>query len=183
MPRCLADLTTVDGKPNTRGESKMPVEEEVGTLLKHQRKTIAVAEACTAGMVGFLLTSIPGSSSYFYGGVLCYARAVKVNVLGVHSETLATYGSVHRVTALEMALRVRELCESEIGIATTGVAGPGGGTSERPVGLFYVAISTRDGYEECWEERYDYGSRNTNREATAHLSLKLLKNYLQSCTP
>ena len=109
----------------------MSVEKDVGTLLKHQRKTIAVAEACTAGMVGFLLTSIPGSSSYFYGGVLCYARAVKVNVLGVHSETLATYGSVHRVTALEMALRVRELCESEIGIATTGVAGPGGGTSER----------------------------------------------------
>jgi PncC family amidohydrolase len=161
----------------------MPVEEDVGTLLKHQRKTIAVAEACTAGMVGFLLTSIPGSSSYFHGGVLCYARSVKVNVLGVHAETLAAHGSVHRLTALEMALRVRELCEAEIGIATTGVAGPGGGTSERPVGLFYVAISTREGHEECWEQLFDYGSRNANREATARLSLELLKNYLQGCPP
>ena len=155
-----------------------PLEDEVGSLLKARGLTIAVAEACTAGLVGHLLTSVSGSSAYFYGGVLAYARSVKRDLLGVPQEVLETHGSVHPVTASTMAKRVRELCDSDIGVSTTGIAGPSGGTPQRPVGLFYVAISARDGYERCDELRFTHNDRNANRKAAAGAALELVREYV-----
>ena len=156
----------------------MSPEEEVASLLKARGLTIAVAEACTAGRVGHLLTSVTGSSDYFYGGVLAYARSVKRDVLGVPQELLETYGSVHQVTALAMAQRIREMCNTDIGISTTGVAGPTGRTPQRPVGLFYVALSARDGYNLYREHLFTHNDRNANREATTYAALELVKEYM-----
>jgi len=156
------------------------LEEEVASLLKARRLTIAVAEAGTEGLLAYLLTSIPGSSAYFTGGVLPYARSLKRNMLGVSEATLAAHGSVHETTATEMALRVRDLCGTDIGVSTTGVAGPGGGTPQRPVGLFYIAVSCRDGYQRCREYRFPSEERTANREAAARAALALLKDYLVS---
>lgn len=156
----------------------MALEEEVAALLKAKGLTIAVAESCTAGRVGHLLTSISGSSAYFYGGVLAYANRVKQEVLGVPAEVLALHGAVHPVTALSMAQRARELCGTDIGVSTTGIAGPSGGTPQRPVGLVYVALSTRNGFSECREHRFPYNDRNANREAAAQAALELIRDYL-----
>ena len=157
----------------------MSIEEDVAELLTARSLTIAVAEACTAGLVGSLLTSVPGSSAYFYGGVLAYARSVKLDVLGVPAELLESHGSVHEATALAMARRVRELCNSDIGVSTTGIAGPTGGSQERPVGLFYVALDARDGFSLCREHRFAHNGRNANREAAAHAAMELVKEYLE----
>ena len=156
----------------------MSLEEEVGALLKARGRTIAVAEACTAGRVGHLLTSVSSSSAYFYGGILAYARSVKREVLGVPQEVLETYGSVHQVTALAMAQRVRELCDTDIGVSTTGVAGPTGGTPQRPVGLFYIALAARDVYSQDREHRFAHSDRNANREASAQAALELVREYV-----
>ena len=137
-----------------------------------------MAEACTAGRVGYLLTSVPGSSAYFLGGVLAYAYSVKRDALGVPLEVLETHGSVHPTTALAMARCARKVCGADIGVSTTGVAGPDGGTPERPVGLFYVALDARDGYTRCVERSFSNGERNANREAAAAEALELVKEYL-----
>jgi len=156
----------------------MSLKEEVAALLKAKDLTIAVAEACTAGNLGYLRTSLPGSSAYFYGGILAYARSVKRDVLGIPQEVLETHGSVPQVSAMEMAHRVRELCNTYIGVSTTGIAGPAGGSPHRPVALFYVALSAHDGYYQCKEHRFTYNDCNANRKATAQAALSLVKHYL-----
>lgn len=156
----------------------MPLELEVAQLLKAKGLTIAVAEAGTEGLLAYRLTSISGSSAYFVGGVLPYARSVKLNLLGMSQAMLEAHGSVHQVTALEMARRVREVCGADVGVATTGIAGPGGGTTQRPVGLFYIAVSCRDGYEQCTEHHFTLVERNANREAATQAGLELMRGYL-----
>ena len=151
--------------------------EEVGQLLREKGLTVAVAEACTAGLVGHLLCSLPGSSSYFFGGVIVYSRASKTKVLGVPEELLHREGSVSRVVALEMARRTMELFDTDIALSTTGVTGPTGGAKEKPVGLFYVGLAASDGYEMCKELRWN-GDRTANKEHTAYAALELLKEYL-----
>ena len=136
-----------------------------------------MAEACTAGRLGHLLTSVPGSSAYFHGGVLAYAQSIESGVLGVAPELLEAEGSVCEVTALAMAHRVRELCSTAIGLSTTGVAGPTGGTATKPVGLFYVGLFT-EGYQACHRNLFTGGDREVNRERAAQEALALLKEYL-----
>lgn len=150
---------------------------EIARLLTLRKLTIAVAEACTAGRLGHLLTSISGSSAYFQGGILSYSESVKRNVLGIDQEILSAEGSVSEVTALAMAQRVRELCGSAIGISTTGVAGPTGGTATKPVGLFYIALSTAE-YQVCQRHMFSNGEREANRERAAQAALTLLHEYL-----
>ena len=150
---------------------------DIAEILTRRGLTIAVAEACTAGRLGHLLTSVSGSSAYFHGGVLAYAQSVKSGVLGVERELLEAEGSVSEVTALAMAQRVRELCNTAIGLSTTGVAGPTGGTATKPVGLFYVGLST-EGYQACRRHLFTGGDREANRERAAQAALALLSEYL-----
>ena len=153
------------------------IEEEVGQLLIDRGLTIAVAEACTAGLIGSMLCSVPGSSRYFYGGVIAYTGGSKVNVLGVSEELWNNEGSVTPTMALEMARRGWQLLNTDVGVSTTGVAGPTGGSSDKPIGLFYIGVSARDGYEATRELRLN-GDRNANREDTARAALELVKSYL-----
>ena len=153
------------------------IEEEVGQLLRDRALTVAVAEACTAGLVGSMLCSVPGSSRYFYGGVIAYTGGSKTRVLGVPEEMLEKESSVSPGVALEMARRTRRLFAADVAVSTTGIAGPTGGSPDKPIGLFYIGISAGDGYEAAREVRWS-GGRNTNRERTAQAALELVKSYL-----
>ena len=153
------------------------VQEEVGQLLRDRGLTIVVAEACTAGLVGSMICSVPGSSRYFYGGIIAYTGGSKTRVLGVPEELLQKESSVSPAVALEMAKRGRQLLDADVGVSTTGVAGPTGGSSDKPIGLFYIGVAARDGYEATKELRWN-GDRNANREHTAWAALELVKSYL-----
>ena len=114
------------------------------TLLINKKLTISCAESCTGGLVAKTITDVGGCSEVFYGGVVSYANEVKENVLKVSHSTLEKHGAVSENTAKEMAKGVRELCKTDIGISTTGIAGPGGGTAEKPVGTVYIGFSYKD---------------------------------------
>ena len=116
-------------------------------MLKERGLTISTAESCTGGLIAKSLTDVPGASSVFWGGVISYDNSVKENVLGVKRETLMTLGAVSYDTACQMAKGVKELLKTDIGISTTGIAGPGGGTPEKPVGTVYVGIAYGDTVE------------------------------------
>ncbi|MBF0457154.1 MAG: CinA family protein [Nitrospirae bacterium] len=140
---------------------------------KAKRLLIAAAESCTGGMIAGFITSVPGSSSVFCGGVVTYSNAIKKLFLGVSPETLAAYGAVSRQTALEMSLGIREAAGSDIGLAVTGIAGPTGGTPEKPVGLVYISLKGPVPIEAVIECRFD-GSRDRIRFETAKKAIALL---------
>ncbi|MCX8093088.1 MAG: competence/damage-inducible protein A [Candidatus Goldbacteria bacterium] len=125
---------------NIFGEDDETLEEKVAILLKDKKLTIATAESCTAGLLSYRLTNIPGSSLYFLGGVNTYSNESKINLLGVKEETIKKYGAVSEECARQMAQKCREKFGSDIAIAISGIAGPDGGTVEKPVGLVYMAI-------------------------------------------
>ena len=133
---------------------------------------VATAESCSGGLVGHLLTEIAGSSAYFQGGLIAYDNAVKRDLLGVAPETLQTVGAVSADCAVEMANGARKLFGTEVAIATTGIAGPGGGSPEKPVGLVYIAIATPSGTR-CERHLFD-GDRTFNKQQTALRALELL---------
>nr|WP_290668515.1 CinA family protein [Ardenticatena sp.] len=114
----------------------------VGHLLRLANATLATAESCTGGLLAHLITEVPGSSDYFLGGVVSYSNAAKMALLGVREATLAEHGAVSEPTAREMAEGVRARFQSTIGVGITGIAGPEGGTPEKPVGLVYIGVST-----------------------------------------
>ena len=153
------------------------IEEEVGRLLRQRGLTISCAESSTGGLISSLLMNVPGCSAYFRGAVIAYDGETKKKVLGVSAETLERYGSVSAETAREMAEGVRRLIGSHIALSETGIAGPTGGSAERPLGLFYIGLSSRDG---TWaEERIFSGSRQENRESTARAALGMAKEFLE----
>ncbi len=117
----------------------------VGALLRARSATLALAESCTGGLIGALLTDTAGSSDYFLGGVISYANAAKQALLGVRAETLETHGAVSEPTAIEMAAGARDRLGADFAISVTGIAGPGGGSPEKPVGLVYVGLAAADG--------------------------------------
>ena len=153
------------------------LEKEVGELLRKHRLTLATAESCTGGLLSHRITNVPGSSDYFIGGVVAYSNQVKKDLLGVRDETLRSAGAVSEETALQMARGVRERLKADIGIGITGIAGPGGGTPAKPVGLVYVAISAPD-YERCerflWHE-----DREGNKRLSSEAALEMLHRYLK----
>ncbi len=153
------------------------LEKEVGELLKKLGLTLAVAESCTGGLLAHRITNVPGSSGYFIGGVVAYSNRVKNALLRVSEETLRTQGAVSEETALQMARGVRELLGTDIGIGITGIAGPGGGTPAKPVGLVYVALSAPD-YEECRQFRWG-GHRIQNKRLSTEAALEMLLHYLR----
>ena len=121
-----------------------PLEVFIGNMLRGKKLTLSVAESCTGGQVAHLITSVPGSSDYFRAGIVAYANEVKVNDLGVRPETLARYGAVSEATVKEMASGVREKFNADIGVSTSGIAGPGGGTADKPVGTVWIAYADKD---------------------------------------
>ncbi len=123
----------------------MKTAEHLVDLLRARGLTCATAESCTGGGIGAAITAVPGSSEVFLGGVVSYANAVKRDVLGVSAETLATVGAVSSETAAQMADGARRLMKADLAVSVTGIAGPGGGTVEKPVGLVWFGLSTPQG--------------------------------------
>ncbi len=117
---------------------------QIAEVLAGRNLTIGVCESCTAGMLGAALTSIPGSSKYFLGGIIAYSDDVKERVVGVKRRTLKIHGAVSGQAAREMALGVRRMMHSDIAVAITGIAGPGGGSREKPVGTVFIAVEKRN---------------------------------------
>ncbi|HRZ87531.1 MAG TPA: nicotinamide-nucleotide amidohydrolase family protein [bacterium] len=147
----------------------------VKELFVKKRLTLAVAESCTGGLIASLLTDVPGSSGYFAGGVIAYANAVKEELLGVRPATLRASGAVSERTAREMADGARRLCSANVAVAVTGIAGPGGGTPRKPVGLVYVALSC--GKRTICEKHLFRGGRLQVKKKTAGAALKLVEAY------
>jgi PncC family amidohydrolase len=157
------------------------LEEIVARVLTEQRLTIAVAESCTGGLIAHQLTNVSGSSAYFVGGVVAYSNQVKERMLGVSSETLSSYGAVSEECAREMARGVRRLLDTDVAISSTGIAGPSGGTPEKPVGLVYVALAAED-LERC-ERHLWSGDRWENKQQTCEAALEMLRRYLEARQP
>lgn len=153
------------------------IEASVGRLLTEQGKTLAIAESCTGGLLTHRLTNIPGSSAYLIGAVVAYAYEAKVAALGLSWETLNAHGAVSEETARAMALAVRERFSTTLGLSITGIAGPGGGTAEKPVGLTFIALVSDA--EEIVERHVWNGSRVENKEKSAQSALELLKSHLE----
>lgn len=127
------------------GTGDITLEEALGHLLRDQEATIAAAESATGGLIGHRLTGVSGSSDYFLGSVVAYANAVKQSVLGVEAEAIETHGAVSEAVAEQMAAGVREVLDTSIGISTTGIAGPTGGTPDKPVGTVWVGYADASG--------------------------------------
>ena len=149
------------------------LEEVVGRLLKEKGLTVSVAESCTGGYLGHQFTKVSGSSAYFMGGILSYSNEVKINQLGVKAETLATFGAVSEETVIEMSENIRKLCNTSFGLATSGIAGPDGGTAEKPVGTIWIAIASE--HQTITKKLQLGGFREQNIHLTAINILNLLR--------
>ena len=150
----------------------------VGEQLRARRWRLAVAESCTGGLLGHLITEVAGSSDYFVGGVIVYSNEAKEKLLAVPPETLEHHGAVSEPAARQMALGVRRLLRADVGLSVTGIAGPGGGSADKPVGLVYVALDADDG-QECRRIVLD-GDRHENKARSARAALGMLWEYLAS---
>ncbi|MRR10322.1 nicotinamide-nucleotide amidohydrolase family protein [bacterium] len=169
------DIRTALG-PVIYGRDDETMASVAGTLLGCRGMSVALAESCTGGLVGDRLTDIPGSSAYFTGSVVAYGNAVKTRTLGVSPATLRRHGAVSAETAREMARGVRAKLRADVGVAVTGIAGPGGGTRDKPVGLVCFAVAGPRGTVS--ETRRFLGTRWAIKELAANTALDLLRLYL-----
>ena len=158
------------------GSDEETIEEVVGNLLKTKKLKLAVAESCTGGMLGEMITRIPGSSEYFPGGVISYQAKIKEDLLKVPPEAIRKYGEVSRQVAKLMAEGVRRCCHSNIGISITGIAGPGGATEKKKVGLVYMALA--DGKKTITQKHQLFGNRQLIRLRACRRVLNMLRMYL-----
>jgi len=150
----------------------------VGSLLLQQHLTLGLAESCTGGMVSSYITDIAGSSAYFEGGIVAYSYQVKEHVLGVPAGVLERDGAVSAEAVMSMARGARKALNVDVAVAITGIAGPSGGTPDKPVGLTYIGLNSGRG-ELC--RKYIWkGDRRQNREKSARAALELLKEHLES---
>ena len=148
----------------------------LGRLLKRKGLTLAVAESCTGGLIGDRLTDVPGSSRYFAGGLIAYSDAVKTSMLGVRKLTLAKWGAVSEQTVREMAAGVCRRFGTQVGVAVSGIAGPGGGSKVKPVGLVYICVRT--GRQLAVERHRFRGGRRAVKEQSAAAALNLCRRLL-----
>jgi nicotinamide-nucleotide amidase len=158
------------------GYGEIRLEEAVGNLLKAQGKTIALAESCTGGLISHMITSVSGSSGYFRGSVIPYHNNLKKSLLGVTQEILETQGAVSEATVRQMAEEVRTLLGADIGIATSGIAGPTGATSEKPVGTIWIAVADDKTTQARLLQLTQ--ARDVNIKLTAVAALNLLRQTL-----
>ena len=153
------------------------LELRVGNLLKQKHLTLATAESCTGGLIAHLLTNIPGSSEYFLGGIVAYSYQAKAHLLNVAWDTLNTNGAVSKETVLEMAIGARNKLKTDIAISVSGIAGPGGGTPDKPVGTTWVWLATQNAAEArrfIWD-----GDREQNKKYSAEAALQFILDYLE----
>jgi len=154
------------------------LEQEVGNLLRRKGLTLGVVESATGGLLSHLITNVPGSSDYYKGSVTAYSNEAKIKVVGVKEDTLSKYGAVSYQAAEEMAQSGREALAADICLADTGIAGPGGATPGKPVGLFYIGLSHKDG---TYSQKHHFrGNREQNKLGAAKTALGWLKEYLLS---
>lgn len=161
---------------NIFGFDQETLAEIIGRDLQNSNKTLAIAESCTGGFISHLITSIPGSSNYFKGSVVAYSNAMKENLLQVKSSSLIKHGAVSKQVALEMAEGVKKVFDADYAVATTGIAGPGGGTNEKPVGTIWIAVS---GINETVVEKYIFGdNRERNTIRSSQTALQMLRRII-----
>ena len=154
------------------------LEQEVGNLLRQKGLTLGVVESATGGLISHLITNAPGSSDYYQGSITAYSNEVKIKVVGVKTNTINQYGAVSHQVAEEMARGGRKALAVDICLADTGIAGPGGATPGKPVGLFYIGLSHQAG---TYSQRHHFhGDREQNKRDAAEATLAWLKQYLIS---
>ncbi len=150
----------------------------LANLLTERNATVSSAESCTGGLIGHLLTNVPGSSEWYPGGVVSYSNEVKMQVLGVKQETLDRVGAVSEEVAIEMAEGARRAFQTDYAVSVTGIAGPGGGTPDKPSGLTYIGVATPNSKTQVrrfvWQ-----GSREGNKQSSADAALELLRDVLE----
>jgi nicotinamide-nucleotide amidase len=153
------------------------MEAVVGQLLRQNDATVAVAESCTGGLLAHRLTNVAGSSDYFLLSAVTYANSAKEALLGVSAETLQAHGAVSEATALAMASGVRKCAGADFGLATTGIAGPTGGSEEKPEGTVWIGLATPQG---CLAKRryFPFGRRMMNKQMFTMAALELLRREL-----
>ncbi|MDQ1257885.1 MAG: nicotinamide-nucleotide amidase [Candidatus Hydrogenedentes bacterium] len=173
------------------------IEYRIGKALSARGLTLATAESCTGGLIGHRITNVAGSSAYYLGGIIAYDNRIKAELLGVSEADLVTHGAVSEPVARQMAEGVRTRFGADYAVAVTGIAGPGGGSEDKPVGLVYVAVARGDsagehppfppfkggdpnGGDPCWVVRFVFdGTREEIKAATAESALGLLWEWLQ----
>ena len=156
------------------GDQEM--EEVVGIMLLDKKMTLSVAESCTGGLIGDKLTNVPGSSRYFLGGAVAYGNDSKVKFLGVSPHTLEKQGAVSHETVREMAQGIRQNVKTDLGLAVTGIAGPDGGTKEKPVGTVYIGLATGN---DIFSEKYRFwGKRKHIKLNTSMMAIDWVRRYL-----
>ncbi len=152
------------------------LEKILGCLLYLNSLTLAIAESCTGGFVSNLITNVAGSSSYFKGGIIAYSNEIKINILGVESKTIERFGAVSRKTAEEMAIGIKKVCKADLGLSITGIAGPDGGSEEKPIGLVYIGLSK--GIDVIVKDFLFSGEREEVKEQSAYYAIDLVRRML-----
>jgi PncC family amidohydrolase len=165
----------VSRNPPPNSDAAVPaIAGELGAALAARHLTLVTAESCTGGTVAAWLTSVPGSSAYYLGGVVTYANRAKVALLGVEQGTLREHGAVSAEVACQMAAGARRRLGADLAVSVTGIAGPGGGTAEKPVGLVYIGLATAAGVE---ARRHQFaGTRGQVRWAAAAAALTIVRD-------
>ncbi len=176
LQRAKEHVVSVFGA-KTVSETGRSMEEEVACSLIESGTTLAVAESCTGGLVSDMLTDVAGSSAFFLTSCVTYSNEAKIGILGVDRETIAEYGAVHEQTAQEMAGRAREIADADYGISTSGIAGPSGGSPEKPVGTVCIGLARRSG-STAGRFCIDFSDRRKNKRMFAHLALNMLRKEL-----
>ena len=160
------------------GVDNETLEQTIGKLLREKKKTISTAESCTGGYISHLITKVPGSSDYYTGSVISYSYEIKETELGVPKEILDTQGAVSQAVVEQMAKAIRIKYRTDYSISASGIAGPGGGTKEKPVGTVWIALATPD---KVISEKFQFGNhRERNIQKTANASLNMLRKELES---
>ena len=158
------------------GEGEMQLEDAVAQLLISNQMTISSAESCTGGLIADRLTNVSGSSKYFKGSIVAYSNEIKSSILNINENVIATHGAVSEEVAIAMARSVKNKLKSDIGISTTGIAGPSGGSKDKPVGLVYIGIVS-DQHEKVYKFKFTF-NRKTNKLMSSQSALNILRIYL-----
>jgi nicotinamide-nucleotide amidase len=159
-------------------EDNETIDSVVAELFRRKRVTLSLAESCTGGLVAKRITDVPGSSAYFIEGAVTYSDAAKIRVLGIAPELLAEKGAVSAEAAMAMACGIRKNSGSDLALAVTGIAGPGGGSEGKPVGTVFIALATPDG---CKVDEYRFsGNRDEIRTITSFMAMDWLRRHLLS---
>ncbi len=156
------------------------IEQDVGNLLRQKGMTLGIVESATGGLISHLITNVPGSSDYYKGSITAYSNEIKIKVVRVRAETIDNYGAVSSHVAEEMAQGGRKLLGTDICLADTGIAGPGGASPGKSVGLFYIGLSHQAG---TYSQKHNFqGDREQNKINAAEVALLWLKEYLMNLT-